>query len=596
MKKQIFTTYIILLLLGTILTGLFSLSFIRISYIDNVEEMLITNGNLINRMVEDRINENYSFEDIDFSKLAYEYSNQVNARITFIDRKGVVVGDSEIDKDELKYIENHLYRPEVQEAITGKIGKSKRYSKTLNTDYLYVAIPMIKDDIFYGITRLAYPLYEINRINMGLIRNILISVIIGLAAAIALGYRYVNHVTKPIKEITNIAQKFANGDFGSRVYVESSDEVKILADTFNLMAEKLKSNISELQDKNTQLKSILTSMKEGLIAIDNDKRIIMINLPAIKLFNINKENILQKDILSLIVDDELRKDLEIIIDDNESDEIEVTIDGPDMKILKIYTDLIKLNRDPNRIIGKLILILDVTEMRKLEKMRTEFVANVSHELKTPLTSIMGFVETLKNGAINNEKVRDRFLNIIEIETERLTRLIDDLLTLSDIESNKLSFSKKEDIEINEAMIEIIHMMDEIAKQKNLEFTYKIEKELPKVYGNRDWFKQMILNLIDNAIKYTHEGGSVRVLTYKKNDNICISIKDTGIGIPEKDIPRLFERFYRVDKARSRRVGGTGLGLAIVKHIVISFNGEIEVNSEEGKGTEFLVKIPFKAFL
>ncbi|RKD26551.1 PAS/PAC sensor signal transduction histidine kinase [Caminicella sporogenes DSM 14501] len=590
MKKKIFVTYIILLLLETILTGLFSLSFIKMSYLSNIEEMLITDGNLVNKMVEDKIKEKY-FKDIDFSKLAKEYSKQINARITFINRNGVVVGDSEIDKSDLKNIENHMNRPEIKKALKGIIGKSQRYSSTLDINYLYVAVPVVKDGIIYGVTRLAYPLNKINKIYFNFIKKIVISMVIGVAVAMLLGYRYINRITEPIKEITVTAQKISNGDFSSRVYVESEDEVKILADTFNLMAERLNNNISELQDKNTKLKSILTSMKEGLIAIDNSNRIILINSPAKKLFNIEKEDVLKEEIFNLINNEELKISLEKIINDNDLEKIEVAIDEPEMRILKIYKYLIKLNQDPNRIIGKLILIVEVTEMRRLEKMRTEFVANVSHELKTPLTSILGFVETLKNGAIDNEKVRDKFLNIIEIEAERLTRLIDDLLTLSDIESNKLSSNKKEYIDVYEEMIQIKDMMEEIAKQKDIEFICEIQESLPNIYGNRDWFKQMIINLVDNAIKYTPEGGIVRVSAYEKENSIFISVKDTGIGIPKKDIPRLFERFYRVDKARSRKVGGTGLGLAIVKHIVLSFGGKVDVYSEEGKGAEFLVKIP-----
>ncbi|WP_432402662.1 two-component system histidine kinase PnpS [Wukongibacter sp. M2B1] len=590
MKKKIFATYAILLLMGTIITGLLSLSFVRISYLNNIEKMLITNGNLINSLVEDKLDDR-TFSQINFSELAYKYSEEINARVTFVDKDGKVIGDSQVQEPELNTIENHLYRPEIQEAINGDVGISKRFSTTVEIDYIYVAIPMKKGGIIYGFTRLAYPLYEINKINLGLIRNIIISVIIGFVISIPLGYRYLNHMTEPIKEITNIARKIANGDYNSRVNVESTDEIKILADTFNFMSHTLNTNISELQDKNTKLKSIISSMKEGLIAVDNNKKIILINSPSKKFFNIDSDDIFGAKILTRINNHRIKNVLGEMLDKSIADKAEVVVEEPERKTLKIYTESIKLNEDPNRIIGTLILILDVTEMRKLEKMRTDFVANVSHELKTPLTSIMGFIETLKSGAINNEKVRDRFLNIIEIETERLTRLIDDLLTLSDIESNGLDFGKKEKISINNVICEISHMAEELSKQKNVKFSYEVEDELPYLYGSRDWLKQLVLNLLENAIKYTPDGGEVKFFGYKRNDNIFIKVKDTGIGIPKKDIPRLFERFYRVDKARSRKIGGTGLGLAIVKHIVRVFDGEIKVKSEEGKGTEFTVRIP-----
>ena len=591
MKKKIFITYAILLLMGTLLTGLLSLSFIRLSYLSNIEQMLMTNGNLINSFVEDELSAG-DFPEINFSSLAKKYASEVNVRVTFINRQGFVIGDSKIEESEIEKIENHLSRPEIQKAIEGEIGISERLSSTVKIDYLYVAIPMKKDGGIYGVTRLAYPLNEINKINIGLIRNIVISVIIGLVIAIPLGYRYLNHITEPIKEITNIARKIANGDYNNRVNVESTDEIKILADTFNFMSHTLSTNISELQDKNTKLQSIISSMKEGLIAVDNHKKIILINSPAEKFFNIDSENVFGEQILTLINNDKLKKVLKEMLEKSTSDKVEVAVENPERKILKIYTEFIKLNEDPNRIIGTLILILDVTEMRKLEKMRTDFVANVSHELKTPLTSITGFIETLKGGAINNEKVRDRFLDIIEIETERLTRLIEDLLTLSDIESNGINFAKKEEISINNVIFEVSHMAEELARQKNIKYYYEVEEDLQYLCGSKDWFKQLVLNLLENAIKYTPEGGEVRCLAYQRSNNAFIKVKDTGVGIPKKDIPRLFERFYRVDKARSGKVGGTGLGLAIVKHIVIAFNGEIRVKSEEGKGSEFTVRIPF----
>ncbi|SKC48966.1 two-component system histidine kinase PnpS [Maledivibacter halophilus] len=590
MKKKIFITYAILLLMGTILTGLISLSFIRISYLNNIENMLITNGNLINSLVEDKLNYKV-FSEVDFSSFSNKVSDQINARVTFIDRYGKVIGDSEVEKEDLKEIENHLYREEVQKALSGEIGKSERFSSTVEVDYLYVAVPMKKGGIIYGVTRLAYPLNEINKINIGLMRNILIAVIIGVVIAIPLGYRYLKHITEPIKEITNIAGKIANGDFDSKVRVKSTDEIKILADTFNFMSSTINANISELHDKNTKLQSIIGSMKEGLIAVDKYKKVILINSQAKKFFNINLEDVLGHNILNLLDDSNLKYQLEEILEKTTSSKVEVKLKDPKPRTIKIYKNIIKLNEDPNRIIGTLILIVDVTEVRKLEKMRTDFVANVSHELKTPLTSIMGFIETLKGGAIDNDKVRDRFLNIIEIETERLTRLIEDLLTLSDIESNGISFKQKVEISVKDVIVEISDMAKELAKQKNIKYSYEMKENLPYIYGSRDWFKQLLLNLVENAIKYTPGGGEVKVLVYERENNIFINVKDTGIGIPKKDIPRLFERFYRVDKARSRKVGGTGLGLAIVKHIVIAFGGKIKVKSEEGRGSEFIVRLP-----
>lgn len=589
MQKKIFLTYTLLFLVGIIITGLLSLSFMQKSYMENTEEKLVANGNLINGFLRQRIYED-NLQTLDYSKLAHEYSQEINARVTFINLTGEVIGDSEVKPENIKKIENHLYRPEIQEALSGKIGKSKRTSITTDVNYIYVAIPLMLGDQIHAITRLAFPLTEINRINFMLMQNVLIAALCGMIVATILGYRYVNSVTKPIKEITRTAQEIANGALNNRVYVNTSDEIKILADTFNIMTEKLNETISELWDKNTKLQSTLASMNEALFAVDKSYKIMLMNPVAKSLFKIENEQVMGRHILEVIRNNKLHDVLRDILNSNNVEQTEITIDYPETRILKIYTNFIRLDMDPNRIIGVMALIQDVTEMRKLEKMRSDFVANVSHELKTPLTSITGFIETLKNGAIDNEKVRNRFLDIIEIETERLSRLIDDLLSLSAIEHDRLNFSK-EKIKVNEVIKEIREMVEGLAKQKQINISFEVDGSLPEIYGNPDWFKQMMINLIDNGIKYTQEGGFVKVLAYKRYDNIILAVKDTGIGIPKEDIPRLFERFYRVDKARSKKAGGTGLGLAIVKHIVLSFDGEIKVNSELGKGSEFIVRIP-----
>lgn len=582
-------TYIILLFVGAILTGLLTLNFVKAIYVENAENKLITNANLINQVIAEKITED-SFSDIDFPKYAYQYATEIGSRITFIDKDGVVVGDSAIKVEDLPRIESHLYRPEIREALNGKTGISKRKSTTTNVEYVYIAAPIIVEDKTYGVTRLAFPLMEFRKLYYKFLQNILIAIFCGLFVMTALGYRYLNNVTKPIQEITSVAKKIAHGDFKNRVYIKSSDEIGILADTFNIMTEKLNETISEMSDKNTKLQSVLTSITEGLFAVDKSYKIILINPIAMAFFGIEDENVYGKHILEVIRNNQLYNAFKDILDNNHIGKKEITIDHPVMKILKIHTNFIRLDMDPNRIIGVMALIQDVTEMRKLEKIRSDFVANVSHELKTPLTSISGFIETLKSGAIDNEKVRNRFLDIIDIETERLTRLINDLLTLSSIENSNLNI-KKEEIELHEIVHEVSLMVESLAKQKQINYSTELESNLPFVIGNRDWFKQMILNLVENAIKYTPEEGTVKVLAYQRYNNIFIVVKDSGIGIPKEDKHRLFERFYRVDKARSRKIGGTGLGLAIVKHIIMSFNGEIKVNSELGKGSEFIVRIP-----
>lgn len=589
MQKKIFIIYINLILIGIMLTGLLTLKFVRTTYIENVENQMVTNANLINQFVEERISET-SVDDVNFTEAAKKYSKEIHTRVTFVDVNGMVIGDSEIAMDDLDKIENHLYRTEIKKALKGEIGKSERISNTVNIEYAYIAVPIEVKNEIYGVTRLALPLTKIKSIHYEFFQNIMLAALCGLVVTAILAYRFANNVTRPIKEITHTAKHIANGNLKNKVYIKSKDEIGELAHTFNIMGEKLNDTITEIRDKNTKLQSILVSVNEALFAVDRSCKIMLINPVARELFDIQEEDVYGKHILEVVRSNKLHDILKDILDNNQMGQTEITVHYPERRILKINTNFIRLDLDPTRIIGIMALIQDVTEMRKLEKMRSDFVANVSHELKTPLTSIRGFIETLKSGAIDDGKVRNKFLDIIDIESERLTRLINSLLHLSAIE-NQAYLLKREKIHIKEVMNEIEVITERLIENKNLNYISEIESELPEIYGCRDRFKQMILNLIENAIKYTPENGEVRVLIYKRYDNIMITVKDTGIGIPKEDLPRLFERFYRVDKARTRRVGGTGLGLSIVKHIVLSFNGNIKVNSQVGKGSEFTIRIP-----
>lgn len=560
---------------------------IRSSYLDELEVRLVSNGRLIEQQLEK--DKTILTNLTRLRNIVHDYGKITESRITIIDIDGNVLADSFV---ETGVIENHINRPEVQSALNGEVGRSVRKSKTVNIDMLYVSLPLRQIGENSIIIRLAVDLMEIERINGILFRYVGISIIFGLLISLITGFRVINKIIEPIKEITKVSKKISEGHLNRKVHVISNDEIGELADNFNIMASKLKFTIEELSNSNTKFKALLTSMVNPIIAIDNKRNVIVINPAAETLFNVNAQEVIGKHILEIVRNNALDETFKNIFLSNTETKVEIQIKDPDIKTLKIYTNLIKLEDDPNKTIGLVAIIEDVTEIRKLEKMRSDFVANVSHELRTPLTSISGFVETLKSGAIDDEKTKMRFLDIIEIETERLRRLIDDILTLSEIENTKRS--QKQDFNTTELIAEVEQIIMPIATNKNVEVVSEIEQGLPMITGNPDWFKQMLINLMDNAIKYTPEGGLVNLSAYSKYNKIIISVKDTGIGIPKQDIPRLFERFYRIDKARTRKIGGTGLGLAIVKHIALSFNATIKVNSDLGKGTEFIIIIPTKA--
>ncbi|MTI70770.1 MAG: HAMP domain-containing protein [Firmicutes bacterium] len=583
MQRKIFLAFVALILIGVLTTGFLTLSLLRGNYIENVKEKLISNSKLI----RDFLSRYDVLEISELDNLALDFSKKVNARVTFINEEGQVIGDSAKDLDELN---NHKYRPEIQRAYKGEIGISERYSDSLKRSMFYVAIPFEKENEAISVIRLSVALEDISKSNKVLFEYIIVSICAGLLVALILGFRFVRKVTDPIKELTIATKSISNGNYGKRVYYNTDDELGILANNFNIMSQKLEENINEIQDRSTKNKAILTSMINGVIALDNNKRIMFINPAAEKIFGIKEENAKDKFILEVIRNNNLDEQIHRLIKENESSKNEIEIFEPQNRILNIYSNPIKLLDNPNRKIGVVILIQDITEIRKLERMRKDFVANVSHELKTPLTSIKGFVETLKSGAADKKEVRDKFIDIIDIETGRLTTLIQDLLVLSEIE-NKHNMVNKVKIDVTKSIEEVIQVLDGIAKKKNITIEKNISTDLPIIHGNKTWFKQMVINLVDNGIKYTPEGGKVKISSYVENKNIVIKIKDTGIGIDKEHLTRLFERFYRVDKARSRRVGGTGLGLAIVKHIIIAFNGKIDVKSEVNEGTEFIVKIP-----
>lgn len=409
----------------------------------------------------------------------------------------------------------------------------------------------------------------------------LLTVIIIVGISIWMSNKISYIIAKPIKDLDFITSRIASGELGRRVKINSNDEIGQLANNFNHMADKLEHSLNEINEKQNKLEAILQSMESGVVAIDNNKNIITINNYAKKLFGV-EENIVGKPVKNLSSE----IDFQTAFSRDTSDIKEIRITIPSAKYLRVRSGDIIINNHQH--IGAVAVIQDITDLKKLENMRTEFVANVSHELKTPLTSIRGFAETLKE--VDDEETKNKFLNIINEEAERLTRLISDILLLSHIEQ-KQEFQYQE-FDADKIISDVMYMMGNSAENKKICLSVAGEK-LGLIMGDKDKFKQMILNLVDNGIKYSEAFDSVTVTKMPGVGSFTVIVEDTGIGISEEAIPRLFERFYRVDKARSREKGGTGLGLAIVKHIVIGFNGDVKVESQVGTGTKFIITIPYK---
>lgn len=417
---------------------------------------------------------------------------------------------------------------------------------------------------------------------------ILISVIITI-----LSLRYTIRLRKYLEEFIYVSKKISNKEFHTRLNISAKGELGELVKNFNEMIEIMDSTITEVEYNHLQMTSILKSISHGILAVDIDGNIMLINEEAKKMLKCSREATIEGSNINLAIKEEkILKELLMFKGSKESKKKEITTD--DDIVYEISLDPIYLQDVNNIIIGSIFNIEDITEKVKLENMRSEFVANVSHELKTPLTSISGFVETLKLNENIDINTRNRFLTIIESESDRLKRLIEDILLLSFIEKKESVLC--DNVPIYDVFIEVYDMTSYMAKSKNIKLLYEFSDKTLTVLGNRDYMKQIILNLVDNAIKYTPENKRIYIEVFSKDNNIIMKVIDQGIGIPKEDISRIFERFYRVDKARSRDVGGTGLGLAITKHMVKTLGGTITVKSELGKGSEFTVTIPRKNFL
>ncbi len=556
MKKKIIITIVITIVFSLVLA---TTSFLTIF---NVENMRKVKSNLKN-YAEYIVRNNY--EDINEVK-GIKLDN-TTIRCTYINSDGQVIYDTLGEVDE-----NHLNRIEVKEALKYGEAYAVRNSTTDNEKLVYYAKKLDNGNIL----RLSVSFKSISYFNFYKLGYSLIIGILIFVFTFIISMKLVRTIMKPVNELEEVTSRIARGDLHIRAKAKTNDELGTLGKTFNNMADQLQSKMNEVMDKQNRLESIVKSMESGVIAVDLSGNIIIINPYAKRIFGI-KDDITGEKIYDYI------KDFDINYFLNEEEEIakEIKILHPAERELKIKKAFILSGREK---IGKVIAVQDISDIKRLENMRSQFVANVTHELKTPLTSIKGFAETLKY--VEDEKTREKFLDIIDNEAERLSRLISDILVLSKIESS--TTTDDEDFMPYIVIDEVISIVKNMAESKNISLIVeKSEKDI-KLHGDKDKFLQLVLNLVENGIKYSNEGSTVKVRSFIKKGDYILEVEDNGIGIPKEDMPRIFERFYRVDK--SRKGGGTGLGLAIVKHIVKIFNGEISIESELNKGSIFTVTI------
>lgn len=584
MRRRIVILYLVLAVIVSSLVAYVIYRYSFEMYIREIKTGLRNEAILINRIIDNRNRSEITdgfLKELSVILIPKDKKSEYNIasrRITLIDREGNVLADSDFNS---KDMDNHKNRKEFIAALKNGIGVDVRKSETSGTSLFYLAYMSRELD---ALVRLSASVEHIDGIRNTILIYAVITILAGMVLSFLIALKMSNYVIKPI---ARLVREYGGNQQDNE---DEEDEVGQLSSTLSSMTRRIESIIKELTDRNARVDTIINSLDDGLIAVDRSMNIIMINPIACKIFDVaDKYEFIGTPLVQVIKNRQINDFLIKAIAGNKViiDEICLLYSGKRYYSIRVSPIFPMDNQTANS--GALAYINDITQVRKLEEMRSEFVSNVTHELKTPLTSIQGFVETLKTGAINNPDVAEKFLDIIDIETDRLRKLINDILELSEIESMNKD-NERQMLSLNLLVQEIESILYNSLQEKRIEFENKVPPDV-MLEANRHRIKQLLINLVDNAIKYNRPKGKIAVSTNITSGNLEIHVRDTGIGISQDHMVRIFERFYRVDKGRSREMGGTGLGLSIVKHITQLYGGSIRVESEEGKGSDFIAAFP-----
>jgi len=500
------------------------------------------------------------------------FKHSVNMRITVMDSDGLVIADSEKDP---RVMENHRMRPEFIDAVSGRIGKSMRFSVTVEEKMLYVAVPIVADGKIIGVLRISEFLKDIESLLNDLRNKIIWLTLITATFAFIITLIISRGISKPLAELVLAAKQVSQGNFNVKVFLKNNDELKDLAESFNEMTIKMQNMFQHLANQKEEFNTIISSIEEPLFVLKKDGTVKLCN-ESFKRIADNRElkgGYFWEYCRSPELDDIVKKvKLER---KHHLEEIKIK----DRFYLCSFTFL-------NQTEEIVIILQDITRFKQLETLKKEFIANISHELRTPLTAIKGFIETLEE----EEHIQNvRYLEAIKRHTNRLMNIVNDILVLSELEKEGIRL-EKEDVNLIDLTENILKIFEQRIKEKGLSIVLNAQENIRPIKADSFRLEQMLINLMDNAIKYTEKG--TITISINQDEDICmITVEDTGIGIPESSIPRIFERFYTADKSRSKKLGGTGLGLSIVKHIVLLHKGSIDVQSSFGKGTKFTIKLP-----
>lgn len=579
MRKTLIRNTIISLVVLVLIFGIFSYVRIRDTLIDeaykDIAESLDGYIYLLN-----------TNPDIDIDESSKEFGIYTGNRLTIMNAKtGVVLGDSLNDISEM---DNHNNRDEVKDAKRYGEGSSIRHSDTENVDFIYLArVYDLKDTQI--VVRASTPLYNIKDSYNSVALSMFIGIAFSALIAFIVSYFYNRKVVQPIETITEFARSISKGDYGRSIYIDSYKEVNKLSAALNKLSRSLRKSFDKISTRNAQLEAILQSLNQGILLCNVDGDVKYTNDTFSRIIKADG-SLVKKNIYHNIFDENLYNILEEIKKSKKNQLISKNnVQFSDDTFRNYSGRFIRDKHGQKK--GILLVVEDVTNMRMLERMRSVFVSNVTHELKTPITCISGYTQTLLNGAVENKDTAYKFLEIINDESERLNLLIDDILILSGLE-NQQKLSQKQKVNLVKVASEVKELIQQKYPDKdNLDFKINYDENIVyEMMGDRNKLKQVMINLVDNSAKHTNQG-HITIDLEKEKNKITLSVTDTGIGIDRKHHDRLFERFYRVDKHRSRDTGGTGLGLSIVKHIALMHDGKISIDSALGKGTKISIKFP-----
>jgi two-component system phosphate regulon sensor histidine kinase PhoR len=577
-RWRIAIPYVVLILLA--MTGLvvYLSDLVRDAHLADLQAQLTAEAKLVGDTLASLPAGDESGDALD--SLARHYADLLGARVTIIGVDGTVLGESHEDRTRM---DNHRYRPEVQQALAEGQGSSIRFSQTVGYEMMYVAVPVTEEGHVTNIVRVALPLRQIEANVARLRRAILSAALLAALGAALLAVLIAERTAQPVHQLTEVVQRMAEGDLSARLLSTTRDEVGTLTRAFNQMADRLRETITTLAGERSRLTTVLNNMADGVLITDGKGRVHLINPAAVRLLDTTEEHALERSFAQVVRHYQL---IELWKRCRETGEeqievVELSLRGPFLQA--IVTPL--QDAEPT---AYLIIFQDLTRVRRLETVRRDFISNISHELRTPLASLRALVDTLRDGALEDPPAARRFLDRMETEVDALTQMAQELLELSRIESGLVPFQMVP-VDVTDVVLPPVERLRPQAERFVLQLAVDLPLGLPLVLADAERIQQVVTNLVHNAIKFTPSGGEVTVSAAAGEGEVVVSVHDTGVGIPADDLPRIFERFYKADHARSG--GGTGLGLAIAKHIVQGHGGRIWAESIEGRGSTFYFSLP-----